>query len=57
MSPNSIAARIACDPCASYWLRDSVKALLQRDPVDAVNDAEALALAMRDHLKIIQGGR
>jgi hypothetical protein len=24
----------------SYWLRDALKAVLKRDPVDAVNDAE-----------------
>ncbi len=27
----------------SYWLRDAKIALLHRDPVDVVNDAEALA--------------
>jgi len=26
----------------SHWLREAKAALLQRDPVDAVNDAEAL---------------
>lgn len=26
----------------SFWLRDAKVALLQRDPVDALNDAEAL---------------
>jgi hypothetical protein len=27
----------------SYWLRDSFKAALKRDPIDAAHDAEQLA--------------
>ena len=31
------------DPAASYELKRSVRGALDRDPVDAANDAEALA--------------
>ncbi len=34
----------------SYWLRDAKIALLHRDPVDALNDAEALARFARKRL-------
>ncbi len=34
----------------SYWLRDAKIDLLHRDPVDAVNDAEALARFARKRL-------
>ncbi len=34
----------------SYWLRDAKIALLHRDPVDAVNDAEALVQYARKRL-------
>jgi hypothetical protein len=31
------------DPAASFWLKDSLRSALSRDPVDAANDAEVLA--------------
>ena len=37
------------DPAASNWLKGAVTALLQRDPVDAMNDSGALAEIMRGH--------
>ena len=36
-----IAAVIA-DPATTYWLKSALKSSLGRDPVDAVDDAEAL---------------
>lgn len=57
MNPNSIAARIMSDPSASYPLKAAVRTFLDCDPVDALNDAEALAEAMRDHYQLITGSR
>jgi hypothetical protein len=31
------------DPSASFWLKAALRSSLGRDPVDAANDAEALA--------------
>lgn len=31
------------DPATSTWLRQALQAALERDPIDAANDAEALA--------------
>ncbi len=31
------------DPAASFWLKDSLRSALLRDPVDAANDADILA--------------
>lgn len=31
------------DPAASFWLKDALRAALERDPVDATNDAMLLA--------------
>lgn len=31
----------------SYWLKDAIKAAMQRDPVDALNDAELLVKVLR----------
>lgn len=39
-------AAILHDPAASAWLRSALRDLLVRDPVDAANDAEALAAAV-----------
>lgn len=53
-NPNSIAARIMSDPSASCWLKDAIRAMLDRNPVDALNDAEVLRVAVKDHLAMIQ---
>jgi hypothetical protein len=34
------------DPAASFWLKDTLHSALRRDPVDAANDAEMLALLL-----------
>lgn len=57
LNPNSIAAGILHDPAASYYLKDALTKALDRDPVDALNDAEALTLALKDRLQSITGRR
>ena len=37
---------ILTDPTSSYWIKDALRAALERDPVDAANDAEILALVL-----------
>lgn len=39
---------------ASCWLKSALTSALERDPVDAVDDAEALARALREHCDDIQ---
>ncbi len=34
--------RVLADPCASDWLKTSLKTAERRDPVDAIADATAL---------------
>ena len=34
------------DPCASYWLKNALKSMLERDPLDALQDAQLLAALM-----------
>jgi len=41
MTPN--ANEILTDPCASFWLKSALRAALDRDAVDAANDAAMLA--------------
>ena len=35
--------KVPSDESASYWLRDALRSAFERDPVDALNDALALA--------------
>lgn len=35
--------RVLADPAASFWLKGALRSALERDPVDAINDAEVLA--------------
>lgn len=37
-----LSKRIAKDPAASTWIKTALALALQRDPVDAANDAEVL---------------
>ena len=39
-----VRAAIVADPAATYWLRGAMAALEKRDPIDALKDAETLAL-------------
>lgn len=52
---DALIKRIAADPSASYWLQGSLKSALQRDPVDAANDAEVLAAILNAKCNQIQG--
>jgi hypothetical protein len=54
MTAREEAALIMQDWATSFWLRDAMKSLLERDPVDALHDAEALVELMRKNLKDIQ---
>jgi hypothetical protein len=39
------------DPTASAWLRYALRTALERDPVDALNDALALAEVLEERLR------
>ena len=34
--------KVLADPAASLWLKEALSSALDRDPVDAANDAEVL---------------
>jgi len=50
----SACDEILADFSASYWLRLALASALERDPVDAVADAESLVVALREHLADVQ---
>ena len=49
------AETILADNAASSWIRLALESALKRDPVDALNDALALAAALDTHLRITLG--
>lgn len=42
---------LLADQAASAWLRSALQSALERDPVDALNDALVLAAALDAHLR------
>lgn len=46
----TLCETILADPAASYWLKQALLSALERDAVDALIDAEALAEALRERL-------
>jgi hypothetical protein len=45
------AEEILADPAASSWLKDALRSALERDAVDALNDALALAGTLEARLR------
>lgn len=41
------------DPSTSHWLKEQFEKTAERDPVDALNDAESLVSALRTRLKLL----
>jgi hypothetical protein len=41
------------DPSTSFWLRNALRSALQRDPVDAANDADMLARVLDQKCRLI----
>lgn len=41
------------DPAASFWLKNALRSALDRDPVDALNDAELLVVALKERLNFV----
>ncbi len=39
------------DPAASDWLKGALRSALERDPVDALNDALVLAATLEERLR------
>lgn len=54
-----IGERIAAtlnDPAASFWLKEALHTALSRDPVDAANDADFLAMLLQQRLDAVTNG-
>lgn len=45
--------RFVRDPATSHWLKEAIRASIARDPVDALNDAEALVVLCQSRLDLV----
>jgi len=52
-SKSLTAEEILADPAASFWLKETLRSALSRDPVDAANEAVALARALDFRCRIL----
>lgn len=55
MPSNNEIRQILNGPGTSSWMKLALSTALERDPVDAVNDAELLALVLRHRAKQVSG--
>jgi len=46
-------ARLLVDPSLSYWLKGALRTAVERDPLDALNDAEALCQVLTERAQEI----
>jgi hypothetical protein len=46
---------VLSDPASSHWLKSALRDSLERDPVDALNDALALAGVLEERLRQVLG--
>lgn len=53
--PAPTAEELLSDQAASAWLKSALQAALERDPVDALNDALVLAAVLDEHLRTTLG--
>jgi hypothetical protein len=52
-TPDIVGEEILEDPAASDWLKGALRTALERDPVDALNDALVLAGALEARLRAV----
>ena len=52
---DSNVEEVMTDQAASDWLKTALRTALERDPVDALNDALALAAALEQRLRTVLG--
>jgi hypothetical protein len=52
-TPEIEGEEILDDPVASDWLKAALRTALERDPVDALNDALLLAATLEERLRAV----
>jgi hypothetical protein len=52
-TPNLEGEEMLDDPSTSDWLKEALRSSLERDPVDALNDALVLAATLEERLRAV----
>jgi hypothetical protein len=52
-TPNFEGEEMLDDPGISDWLKEALRSALERDPVDALNDALVLAATLEERLRAV----
>jgi hypothetical protein len=52
-TPDIEGEEILTDPTTSDWLKGALRTALERDPVDALNDALVLAATLEERLRAV----
>jgi hypothetical protein len=52
-SASAEGEEILDDPSASDWLKGALRSAIERDPVDALNDALLLAATLEERLRTV----
>lgn len=50
MDNDTLLEEITADPTTSYWLKNALKEMMDRDPIDAANDAHLLHIFLRQRM-------
>lgn len=53
MRTNEREQVLQSDPGTSFWLKEQLQVTKERDPVDALNDAEALVSVLKSRIKLL----
>ena len=53
-SNNPLEDRVLADRSCSFWIKNQLEVTKQRDPVDALNDAELLVAILKQRLTAIE---
>ena len=48
-----LASRVMKDPGTHFWVKETYKGALMRDPVDAYEDAKLLMAMLREHMDAV----
>ena len=54
MLTDTLVQKVLTDPSVRYWVKDTYKELLDRDPVDALDDVMLIASMLQEDLDLIK---
>ena len=55
----SVASKVLEDPSVNFWVKATYRKCLERDPIDAFEDAKLLSVMLRERMEqvLAKGGK